>query len=60
MYVSLHKCEGLRFGGDISIRNIIHVLPMGWPFCSRGSPNINILPTLIIHVHVVAALVIGC
>ena len=21
---------------------------MGWPFCFRGNPNINVLPTLII------------
>ena len=23
---------------------------MGWPFCFRGNPNINVLPTLIIQI----------
>ena len=37
----------LRFGRDISVRSVIY--PMGRPFCFRGSANINVLPTLIIH-----------
>ena len=42
--------ESLRFGRDISVRRIIHVYPMGRPFCFRGSTNINVLLTLIILV----------
>ena len=48
MYIILHKCWSLRFGGDVSVRSVTH---SKWqPFHFRGNPNNNVLLTLIIGI----------
>ena len=43
---SPYKFESFRFGQYISVRSVLYLI--GWPFCFRGSSNINVLLTLII------------